>query len=83
MVDSYGDDGVSSCHRKDVSTGDDLHADGLDLGFDAVDHVETSYGVLVGECILLSREVGRVIQQDRSVATLRVVVIEIISFFAY
>lgn len=45
MVDSYGDDGVSSCHRKDVSTGDDLLADGLDLGFDAVDHVETSYGV--------------------------------------
>jgi len=71
---SYRDDGVSGGDGKDVGAGDDPRAHGLHLRLDVVDDAEASDGPDVRVSGLLAGEGGRVVQQHRRIAALRVVV---------
>jgi len=62
---------VTRSDGHNVGARDGLRASGLQLGFDVVDHVQTSDGILIGYRKLLGiSSTGCAVQQDRSVASL-------------
>jgi hypothetical protein len=56
--------------RHDVGARDDAGADGLDVGLDLVDDLESANGVEVGTGALLADEATHVVQKNRAVAAL-------------
>ena len=76
MGRAYDDDAVPGGDGEDVGAGDDAGADVLDGGLGGVDDLEASDGAVVGGGHLLALEGGRVVQQQRGVASLDEAVVE-------
>jgi hypothetical protein len=69
-VCTYQECTVPRGERHDVGARDDAGADGLDVGLDLVDDLESANGVDVGTGALLADEATHVVQKNRAVAAL-------------
>ncbi len=66
----YQDNRVPGRDSDDICTRDGLWTDRLQRFLDSVQHVETSYGIVVGKSKLLGNKRSTIVQWQRRVATL-------------